>query len=59
MSPDFFTVQFTHEVIKYHYPEYTEEIFHDFLKMIIYDALIGNNDRHFYNWGIIRDIRGN
>jgi len=24
---------------------------------MIFDAFIGNNDRHFYNWGIIRDIR--
>lgn len=22
------------------------------------DALIGNNDRHFYNWGIITNISG-
>jgi hypothetical protein len=24
----------------------------------VFDALIGNNDRHFYNWGIIRDVQG-
>src|SRR5690554_6907622 len=25
--------------------------------MIIFDALVGNNDRHFYNWGIITTLR--
>ncbi len=27
-------------------------------KYFLFDALIGNNDRHFYNWGIIRDVQG-
>ena len=26
--------------------------------MLFFDALIGNNDRHMYNWGVIRDIYG-
>ncbi len=26
--------------------------------MLIFDALTGNNDRHFYNWGVLKDIRG-
>lgn len=24
--------------------------------MLLFDALVGNNDRHFYNWGVIRHI---
>lgn len=24
-----------------------------------FDALIGNNDRHFYNWAVIRNVTGN
>ncbi|HYX07375.1 MAG TPA: hypothetical protein VE912_11635 [Bacteroidales bacterium] len=30
----------------------------DYIKLLVFDALIGNNDRHFYNWAIIRDVRG-
>ena len=26
--------------------------------MLFFDAFIGNNDRHFYNWGVIVDLRG-
>ena len=55
-SPDFFTVQFTEETIKYFFPKQCEELMFDFLKVLIFDAFIGNNDRHFYNWGIIRNI---
>lgn len=56
-SPDFFTVQFTEETIKYFFGNDADSIIHDFYRMVAFDALIGNNDRHFYNWGIIRNIR--
>ncbi len=26
--------------------------------MLLFDALVGNNDRHFYNWGIVRHLKG-
>lgn len=26
--------------------------------MLCFDAITGNNDRHFYNWGIIADVKG-
>jgi hypothetical protein len=28
----------------------------ELIKMLLFDALVGNNDRHFYNWGIIRSL---
>lgn len=34
------------------------EILHKFLELIVFDAIIGNKDRHFYNWGVIEHIRG-
>lgn len=26
------------------------------MRMLVFDAYVGNNDRHFYNWGVIRNI---
>lgn len=31
---------------------------HELSKLIIFDALVGNNDRHFFNWGVVRSIEG-
>ena len=35
-----------------------DEIMHELMKLIIFDALVGNNDRHFFNWGVIRSVEG-
>lgn len=56
LSRDFFTVQFAKSAIKFAYPYHFEEIIKEFVKMLIFDAIVGNYDRHFYNWGIIRHI---
>ncbi|MBN2890703.1 MAG: HipA domain-containing protein [Bacteroidales bacterium] len=55
---DFFTVNFTKEVIRHFYPQNFETIYNKFLELLLFDALIGNNDRHFYNWGVISDLNG-
>ena len=41
------------------YEEQAESIFQDFIKMILFDALVGNNDRHFYNYGMIESVSAN
>src|SRR5690606_13021739 len=56
MARDFFTVSFTYDTLKYSYPYQHESIFNDFIKMLVFDAIIGNNDRHFYNWGVIKHL---
>jgi hypothetical protein len=56
LARDFFTIQFTEQAIRSIFPEQTDTILHEFVKMLIFDALVGNNDRHFYNWAIIRHI---
>jgi|26BtaG_2_1085354.scaffolds.fasta_scaffold00010_101 hypothetical protein len=33
------------------------EIFNSFFHMLLFDALTGNNDRHYYNWGVITHIK--
>lgn len=53
---DFFTVQFTQETLSHLFPDEFETLMTEFLKLMVFDALIGNNDRHFYNWAVIRNI---
>lgn len=58
-APEFFTVQFTQETLKYFFPNDYETLMMEFIKLLVLDALVGNNDRHFYNWGIIRHLQSN
>lgn len=58
VAQDFFTIQFTFDAIDYIFKEQNaDELKSDFLKLILYDAYIGSNDRHFYNWGVIRSLK--
>ncbi len=50
---ELFTFQFIQESIKSVFPSAHNLIMIDMVKMIAFDALVGNNDRHFYNWGVI------
>lgn len=50
---DLFTYEFIKEAIKSVFPNCHEEILEGLVRMITYDAIVGNNDRHFYNWGVI------
>jgi HipA-like protein len=59
MTQSFFTIKFTQEVIQHFFKDSHNEIFTSFMHMLFFDALVGNNDRHMYNWGVIRDIYGN
>ncbi len=43
--------------IKKIFPEEHSEIFNSFFHMLLFDALTGNNDRHYYNWGVISHIK--
>lgn len=56
MSHSFFTIQFTETVFKFFYPSDYSHLMTGFLDMLIFDAIVGNNDRHFYNWGILKNI---
>lgn len=53
----YFSVQFVQESLEKFFPHDYDEIFSDFIKMLIFDGLIGNNDRHSYNWGVITSIK--
>lgn len=58
MTQDFFTISFTRDVLTHFFHDSFNEIFKSFMIMLFFDALTGNNDRHMYNWGIIRDVYG-
>ncbi len=51
-----FTFEFVKDAIRNVFPNKFEYIMQEFVKMLTYDAIVGNNDRHFYNWGIIRSV---
>jgi HipA-like C-terminal domain len=52
-SRELFTFQFIKDAIRSVFPECFEVLLTELVKMIVFDALAGNNDRHFYNWGVI------
>lgn len=57
LSRDLFTLQFVEKAIDYQFSYQKSEIMNHLVRLLLYDALVGNNDRHFYNWGIIRSIK--
>jgi HipA-like C-terminal domain len=56
LARKFFTFQFAEKAIQKAFPQNFSDLLHEFVKLLIFDAIVGNNDRHFYNWGIIKDI---
>lgn len=56
LARDMFTMQFVRDSILFAFPHQQEEIMRSFIRMIMFDALVGNNDRHFYNWGVKQSI---
>lgn len=56
-SRKLFTFEFIKDAIRTVFPDYFENILFDLIKMLAFDALVGNNDRHFYNWGIITTLK--
>jgi len=57
-SPEFFDYDFVAASIRAMLPDTAELILQKFHRMLAFDALIGNNDRHFFNWGVICDQTG-
>lgn len=58
MARDLFTLQFVEKSIKHFSPQYNIEIMRNLVKLLLFDALVGNNDRHFENWAVIVKNRG-
>lgn len=58
---NFFTFQFTERALQHRFEQggLSEKIMADLVKMLCFDAITGNNDRHIYNWGVICPVKGN
>jgi len=56
MTRDLFTLQVIEDAVASLFLYQKDEILHELVKLIIFDALVGNNDRHFFNWGVIRSV---
>ncbi len=54
---DFFTFEMTAEALRQSFPQNAEKIVKGFVEMLTFDCLIGHNDRHPYNWGVIVPIQ--
>ncbi len=52
-SRELFTFEFIKDSIRNVFPQCFEQLLLELVKLITFDALVGNNDRHFYNWGVI------
>jgi hypothetical protein len=51
------TFSFVKEAMHTVFPKYATTLINDLVRVLVFDALLGNNDRHFYNWGVIRPVR--
>lgn len=54
---DFFTFDMTCGAIQGLFPEHAEKIVAGYVEMLCFDAIIGHNDRHPYNWGVIVPLK--
>lgn len=59
MAREMFTLQFVEKSVKHYSPDNYNEILYRLVKLLLYDALVGNNDRHFENWAVIVKNVGN
>ncbi len=59
LSRELFTLQFVEKAVEKAFPSEEQYIMRDLVRLLLYDALVGNNDRHFYNWAVIRSIYSN
>jgi hypothetical protein len=56
---EFFTFEFITEALDHLFKNDSAQLKINFVKMLVFDCLVGNNDRHFYNWGVITNTHRN
>jgi hypothetical protein len=58
MTQEIFTLQVVEAAVRNRFPAQADTILQDFIRLVAFDALAGNNDRHFFNWGVITHVTG-
>ena len=53
----FYTFPVVVDSIKRNFPEAADDIVSGFVLMLLFDAIVGNNDRHPANWGVVTSTR--
>lgn len=56
-SQELLTMQLVEESVMGLFYNQWNQIRDKLCDMLLFDALTGNNDRHFYNWGIVRHVK--
>jgi hypothetical protein len=56
MSQEIFTLQVVEAAVQARFPQHANVILQDFVRLIGFDSVVGNNDRHFFNWGVVTQI---
>ena len=56
LSRNLFTMQFVERAVTKAFPKEKNAILGDLVKLLLFDAMVGNNDRHFYNWAVIQSL---
>ena len=56
-SRELFTFEFIQNAIVFKFGDQGRNLIRELVKMIAFDGLVGNNDRHFYNWGVIANTK--
>jgi len=52
-SRQLFTFEFIESTIREVFPKHCDSLLCSLIKLITFDGIVGNVDRHFYNWGVI------
>ncbi len=59
MERELVSIDDVFKAIEFAFRAEAELLSEEFVKMMMFDALIGVNDRHLYNWGVIVNIKSN
>lgn len=57
-AQELFTLQFVEKAVNAIFPNERKYVMHELIRLVLFDALVGNNDRHYYNWGVVLDLSG-
>lgn len=58
LETELFTFSVLCTAVRAVFPDQAEAILNEFVRMIGFDAIVGNQDRHLYNWGVVVHAEG-